>query len=108
MSLRWTPQGRRNRGRPKETRRRTIDKDLKARGTAPNIAADRSNGNPLPSPYEPDGAERIKLKTKKVCNYSGQTALGLKHCLSELWCFGRFSMKQEQCNVRDVMWVKSF
>ena len=45
------PTGRRNRGRPKETWRRTIDKDLKARGltinTAPNIAADRSKWKSL-------------------------------------------------------------
>ena len=50
-ALRWTPLGRRNRGRPKETWRRTIDKDLKARGltinTAPNIAADRSKWKSL-------------------------------------------------------------
>ena len=45
-ALRWTPQGRRDRGRPKETWRRTIDKDLKARGltinTATKIAEDRA------------------------------------------------------------------
>ena len=50
-ALRWTPQGRRKRGRPKETWRRTIDKGLKARGltinTAPNIAADRAKRKSL-------------------------------------------------------------
>lgn len=43
---RWTPQGRRNRGRPKETWRRTALKDLKSRSlsmeTAPRVAADRA------------------------------------------------------------------
>lgn len=50
-ALRWTPQGRRDRGRPKETWRRTIGKDLKVRGlsleTAPRAAADRAKWRSL-------------------------------------------------------------
>ena len=50
-ALRWTPQGRRDRGRPKETWRRTIDKDLKAKGltinTATKIAEDRAKWKSL-------------------------------------------------------------
>ncbi|KAL3856736.1 hypothetical protein ACJMK2_011459 [Sinanodonta woodiana] len=46
VALRWTPQGKRNCGRPKETWRRTVDRDLKTRSltlqTAPAIAADRT------------------------------------------------------------------
>jgi len=45
VALRWTPQGKRNRGRPKETWRRTVERELKNRGltlqTAPATAADR-------------------------------------------------------------------
>ncbi|KAH3865517.1 hypothetical protein DPMN_028556 [Dreissena polymorpha] len=45
VALRWTPQGKRNRGRPKETWRRTVERGLKNRGltlqTAPATAADR-------------------------------------------------------------------
>ena len=44
-ALTWTPQGQRNRGRPKETWRRTMNKELKSRGltmqTATRAAADR-------------------------------------------------------------------
>ena len=44
-ALRWTPQGQRKRGRPKETWRRTVEKDLKEKGlsleTAPRAATDR-------------------------------------------------------------------
>ena len=44
-ALRWTPQGKRKRGRPKETWRRTVERELKCRGlslaTAPRTAADR-------------------------------------------------------------------
>ncbi|KAH3857350.1 hypothetical protein DPMN_099957 [Dreissena polymorpha] len=44
-ALRWTQQGKRNRGRPKETWRRTVNRELKNRGltlqTAPATAADR-------------------------------------------------------------------
>ncbi|KAH3792274.1 hypothetical protein DPMN_145765 [Dreissena polymorpha] len=47
VALRWTPQGKRNHGRPKETWRRTEKRELKNRGltlqTAPATAADRSN-----------------------------------------------------------------
>ena len=50
-ALRWTPQGKRDRGRPKETWRRTIEKDLKARRltlqTAPQVAADRQRWRSL-------------------------------------------------------------
>ena len=50
-ALRWTPQGRRKRGRPKETWRRTTEKDLKARGltinTAHPVAADRAKWKSL-------------------------------------------------------------
>lgn len=46
VALRWTPQGKRNRGQPKETWRRTALKDLKSRDlsmeTAPRVAADRA------------------------------------------------------------------
>ena len=45
IALRWTPQGKRNRGRPRETWRRTIEKELKSQNltlqTAPQAAADR-------------------------------------------------------------------
>ncbi|KAL3868729.1 hypothetical protein ACJMK2_041499 [Sinanodonta woodiana] len=51
VALRWTPQGKRNRGRPKETWRRTVDRDLKTRGltlqTAPTIAADKAKWRSL-------------------------------------------------------------
>ncbi|KAK3517624.1 hypothetical protein QTP70_013436 [Hemibagrus guttatus] len=51
IALRWTPQGKRNRGRPKETWRRTVEKDLKSRGltleTAPKTAADRAKWSSL-------------------------------------------------------------
>ncbi|KAK3546988.1 hypothetical protein QTP86_007917 [Hemibagrus guttatus] len=51
IALRWTPQGKRNRGRPKETWRRTVEKDLKSRGltleTAPRTAADRAKWSSL-------------------------------------------------------------
>ncbi|KAL3877701.1 hypothetical protein ACJMK2_035367 [Sinanodonta woodiana] len=51
VALRWTPQGKRNRGRPKETWRRTVDRDLKTRGltlqTALTIAADRAKWRSL-------------------------------------------------------------
>lgn len=50
-ALGWTPQGKRNRGRPKETWRRTIERDLRNRGltlqTAPRAAADRANWRAL-------------------------------------------------------------
>ena len=50
-ALRWTPQGKRLKGRPKETWRRTVEKDLKTRGltleTAPRIAADRDKWRSL-------------------------------------------------------------
>ncbi|KAI8498063.1 hypothetical protein Bbelb_240070 [Branchiostoma belcheri] len=45
-ALRWTPQGSRPRGRPKETWRRTIDKEVRSHGftldEAPKMAADRA------------------------------------------------------------------
>ncbi|KAH3746353.1 hypothetical protein DPMN_180760 [Dreissena polymorpha] len=45
VAVRWTPQGKRNNGRPKETRRRTIELEFKNKGltlqTAPATAADR-------------------------------------------------------------------
>jgi len=51
VALRWTPQGKRRRGRPKETWRRTVQKDLKHHGltleTAPQVAVDRSRWRPL-------------------------------------------------------------
>jgi endonuclease/exonuclease/phosphatase family metal-dependent hydrolase len=51
VALRWTPQGKRNRGRPKETWRRTVERELKSRGltlqTAPTIAADRQKWRSL-------------------------------------------------------------
>ena len=60
-ALRWTPQGRRNRGRPKETWRRTVEKELKSKGlsleTAPRTAADRARWRSLMSPQAPDGSE---------------------------------------------------
>ena len=50
-ALRWTPQGRRDRGCPKETWRRTKDKDLKAKGltinTALKFAEDRAKWKSL-------------------------------------------------------------
>ena len=50
-ALRWTPQGKRDRGRPRETWRRTIEKDLRNRGltldTAPRAAADRARWRSL-------------------------------------------------------------
>ncbi|KAH3769488.1 hypothetical protein DPMN_170756 [Dreissena polymorpha] len=43
--LRWTPQGKTNRGRPKETWRQTVERELKNRGitlqTAPATSADK-------------------------------------------------------------------
>ena len=60
-AMRWTPQGKRKRGRPKETWRRTIQKDLKSRGlsfnTAPHVAADRARWRSLLSPQAPDGTD---------------------------------------------------
>jgi len=51
VALRWTPQGKRRRGRPKETWRRTVQKDLNHHGltleTAPRVAADRSRWRAL-------------------------------------------------------------
>ncbi|KAI8517199.1 hypothetical protein Bbelb_057800 [Branchiostoma belcheri] len=45
-ALRWTPQGRRLRGRPKETWRRTVEKEVRSHGftldEAPKMAADRA------------------------------------------------------------------
>ena len=50
-ALTWTPQGQRNRGRPKETWRRTMNKELKSRGltmqTATRAAADRDRWRSL-------------------------------------------------------------
>ena len=50
-ALRWTPQGKRNRGRPKETWRRTVEKELKSKGltlqTAARAAADRDQWRSL-------------------------------------------------------------
>ena len=50
-ALRWTPQGKRKRGRPKETWRRTVERELKDRGltlvTAPRAAADRARWRSL-------------------------------------------------------------
>ena len=50
-ALRWTPQGKRNRGRPKETWRRTMEKELKSKGltlqTAARTAADRDQWRSL-------------------------------------------------------------
>ena len=47
----WTPQGKRSRGRPKETWRRTVIRDLRNRGlsiqTAPQVAADRDRWRSL-------------------------------------------------------------
>ena len=61
IALRWTPQGRRNRGRPRETWRRTIEKELKSRGlsleTAPTAAANRTRWRTLMSPQVPDGSD---------------------------------------------------
>ena len=51
IALRWTPQGKRNRGRPKETWRRTIEKKLKSQNltlqTAPQAAADEDDWRSL-------------------------------------------------------------
>ena len=51
VALRWTPQGKRNRGRSRETWRRTVQKDLKTRGltmeTAPRVANDRTKWRSL-------------------------------------------------------------
>ncbi|GFR95670.1 hypothetical protein ElyMa_004434800 [Elysia marginata] len=51
-ALRLTPQGQTSRGRPRETWRRTMERDLKERGlsleTAPLIAADRPRALHLP------------------------------------------------------------
>ncbi|KAH3713330.1 hypothetical protein DPMN_073120 [Dreissena polymorpha] len=48
VALRWTPLGKRNHGRPKETWRRTVERELKNRSltlqTAPATAADRPKG----------------------------------------------------------------
>ncbi|KAH3838129.1 hypothetical protein DPMN_111535 [Dreissena polymorpha] len=45
VALRWFPQGKRNRGRPKETWRKTVEREHKNRGltlqTAPATRADR-------------------------------------------------------------------
>ena len=52
-ALRWTPQGKRSKGRPKETWRRTAERDLKASGlnfeTAPRAATDRDKWRSLAS-----------------------------------------------------------
>jgi hypothetical protein len=51
VALRWTPRGKRNRGQPKETVRRTVQRELKNRGltlqTAPATKADRPKWRPL-------------------------------------------------------------
>ena len=60
-ALRWTPQGKRNRGRPRETWRRTVEKELKGKGlsldTAPRVAADRARWRSFLSPQVPDGTD---------------------------------------------------
>lgn len=61
-ALAWTPQGNRNRGRPKETWRRTLLKALKIRGltveTAPRVVADRARWRfPVQSRLKPGLSE---------------------------------------------------
>ena len=60
-ALRWTPQGRRNRGRPRETWRRTVIKELEGKGlslnTAPRVAADRARWRFFLSPQGPLGSD---------------------------------------------------
>ncbi|GFS20059.1 endonuclease-reverse transcriptase [Elysia marginata] len=63
-SQRWTTQGHIRRRRPKETWRRTVERDLKERGlsfeTAPLTEADRPRWRALQLPQALDGLERIE------------------------------------------------
>ncbi|XP_071141986.1 uncharacterized protein [Mytilus edulis] len=64
VALRWTPEGKRKRGRPKTTWRRTIETEMKERGyTWETIEkkqkTERSGGN-LSLPYVPKGITRTK------------------------------------------------
>ena len=62
-ALRWTPQGRRNRGRPKETWRRAIERELKSNWdrlsleTAPRTTADKARWRSL---VLPQSARRLR------------------------------------------------
>ena len=51
VALRWTPAGKRNRGRPKETRRRTVEADMRNQGwtwnSLENSARDRDKWRSL-------------------------------------------------------------
>lgn len=60
-AFRWTPQGKRKRGHPKETWRRTVVKELRSMNltldSVPVVAADRNRWRALVSPQAPPGAE---------------------------------------------------
>ncbi|KAH3746311.1 hypothetical protein DPMN_180718 [Dreissena polymorpha] len=64
VALIWTQQWKRNRGRPKETWRRTVGREFKNSGltlqTAPATTADRPNWRSLAVAEAPNGAERIE------------------------------------------------
>ena len=63
-TLRWTPQGKRNRGRPKETWRRTVKKEMKdgSRGRGKQLndrLKTEASGNPSWTPYVPPGTKWV-------------------------------------------------
>ena len=63
IALKWTPEGKRSRGRPKETWRRTIERERKKEWTwssMEKMAQDRSKWRTLTSALCTPGTKRIK------------------------------------------------
>ena len=64
VALHWTPDGKRKRGRPKETWRRTVEREMKERGWSWNFleiqARDRAQWRSMVEALYTMGAERIK------------------------------------------------
>ena len=65
VALRWTPDGRRKRGRPKETWRRTVEKEMKENSWNDEHPTE-ANGVLWPRPYVFQNTKRIKVSKSVI------------------------------------------